>query len=236
MKSKNKKKIKSFKELNYLLDKDNLKVFNQDLKKLPELKKEISIEDEDQLFKEMMSDVVPIEQNKVFNLPDKNYQNDFNGVDEDSIVHDHLKDLIDHGKGFIVSYTNEYMEGIGYSVNPEIAKKLHNGDFSIQDYLDLHGFCVEEAKKEFDLFLNNSIACHKRSLLIIHGRGLSSPGPPVLKLKVFDWLSSSPWKKWVIAFTSARPCDGGAGATYVLLRKKPITKKFRRQKNFFCNT
>jgi DNA-nicking Smr family endonuclease len=31
-----------------------------------------------------------------------------------------------------------------------------------------------------------------------------------------------------MAFTSARLCDGGAGATYVLLRKHPATKRFKR--------
>ena len=58
--------------------------------------------------------------------------------------------------------------------------------------------------------------------------GLSSPAEPILKSKVYRWLTTSPWHKWVIAFTSARLCDGGAGATYVLLRRKPIKKRFRK--------
>ena len=51
----------------------------------------------------------------------------------------------------------------------------------------------------------------------------------VLKTKVKEWLTSGPWRKWVIAFTSARACDGGTGATYVLLRQRPATKRYRRQ-------
>jgi DNA-nicking Smr family endonuclease len=35
-------------------------------------------------------------------------------------------------------------------------------------------------------------------------------------------------RKWVIAFSSARSCDGGAGATYVLLRQRPLTMRFRK--------
>jgi DNA-nicking Smr family endonuclease len=70
----------------------------------------------------------------------------------------------------------------------------------------------------------------KRALLIIHGRGLSSPVKPILKSKVYLWLTTSPWHKWVIAFTSARACDGGAGATYVLLRQKPLSKRLRKKR------
>jgi len=78
--------------------------------------------------------------------------------------------------------------------------------------------------------LNKSIVAGRRAVLIIHGRGLSSPHEPVLKTKVYQWLTSAPWHKWVIAFTSARLCDGGAGATYVLLRQQPLTKRFRKNK------
>jgi DNA-nicking Smr family endonuclease len=66
-------------------------------------------------------------------------------------------------------------------------------------------------------------------VLIVHGRGLSSPAKPILKTKVIKWLTSGPWRKWVMAFTSARWCDGGAGATYVLLRKRPVTKRFKKK-------
>jgi DNA-nicking Smr family endonuclease len=67
-----------------------------------------------------------------------------------------------------------------------------------------------------------------RTVLIIHGRGLSSPGEPVLKPLLEERLNRDGWRKWVLAYTSARACDGGAGATYVLLRKRPIPKTFRK--------
>ena len=52
----------------------------------------------------------------------------------------------------------------------------------------------------------------------------------VLKSKVYQWLTSSPWNKWVVAFTSARLCDGGAGATYVVFRPRPLTKRLRKKR------
>ena len=117
------------------------------------------------------------------------------------------------------------MEGIGYNVKPEIAERLHRGDFALDAHLDLHGFNVEKAKEVFDSFLKRAIRTGKKAVLIVHGRGLSSPEEPVLKTKVREWLSRRSWRKWVVAFTSARPCDGGAGATYVLLRERPYTQK-----------
>ena len=141
-----------------------------------------------------------------------------------------LKNLVEYGTGFVVSLTPEYIEGMAWDVNPEVARRLHRGDFSIQDHIDLHGLRVDEAHENVDDFLNTSITAGKRAVLIIHGRGLSSPAEPILKSKVYRWLTTSPWHKWVIAFTSARLCDGGAGATYVLLRRNPMKKRFRKPK------
>jgi DNA-nicking Smr family endonuclease len=41
----------------------------------------------------------------------------------------------------------------------------------------------------------------------------------VLKSKLPTWLTSGPAKKIVLAFATAKPYDGGAGAVYVLLRR-----------------
>ena len=140
-----------------------------------------------------------------------------------------LKELIKYGTGFVVSLTPEYVEGMANKVSPEIVRRLHRGYFSIQAHIDLHGLGVNDAHQAFDGFINKSIMADKRAVLIIHGRGLSSPYEPVLKTKVYQWLTAAPWHKWVIAFTSARLCDGGTGATYVLLRPQPLTKRFRKK-------
>ena len=140
----------------------------------------------------------------------------------------HLQEIVETGKGFVVADTPEYIEGIGYNANHEVAKRLHNGQFSIQGHIDLHGLTVESARQAFEDFLKESIATGKRMVLIIHGRGLSSPAKPILKSKVIKWLTTGLWRKWVMAFTSARLCDGGAGATSVLLRKRPTTKRFKK--------
>ena len=131
------------------------------------------------------------------------------------------------------------MEGTGRDIPLEFAERLHRGDFSIQTHIDLHGLGVAEAKDVFENFLNDAIRLGKRAVLIIHGRGISSPGEPVLKNKVSDWLTRSHWRKWVVAFTSAQSYDGGAGATYVLLRHRLKSKEKAegnmRENRFFCH-
>jgi DNA-nicking Smr family endonuclease len=182
------------------------------------------------IFKEAMTDVKKISRSKCAvptPLP-KTIQAAVAGPPDETVAK--LKELIKYGTGFDVSLTPEYLEGIANGVNPEVARRLHRGDFSIQSHIDLHGLHVQEAHEAFDEFLNKSIIKGKRAVLIIHGRGLSSPAKPILKTKVYLWLTTSPWHKWVIAFTSARACDGGAGATYVLLRQKPLAKRLRKKR------
>jgi len=180
------------------------------------------------LFEAAMADVARISQNI---CAKQNFQKSDvagSGQTDESETLLHLQELIKTGKGFVVADTSEYVEGIGYNINREVAKRLHNGEFSIQGHIDLHGLTVESAREAFENFLKESISTGKRMVLIIHGRGLSSPAKPILKTKVIQWLTTGLWRKWVMAFSSARLCDGGAGATYVLLRKRPATKRFKK--------
>jgi DNA-nicking Smr family endonuclease len=144
-----------------------------------------------------------------------------------------LKKLIESGEGFIIADTPEYIDGAGYHVHPTITRYLHQGYFSVQAHIDLHGLTVVSAKEAIDAFFRESIRTGKRTVLVVHGRGLSSPNKPILKAKVCEWLTNGVWRKWVIAFTSARHCDGGAGATYVLLRGHPVTKKLKKRSSIF---
>jgi DNA-nicking Smr family endonuclease len=181
-------------------------------------------EDENRLFMEAMADVVPITSNKK-ETPFKKASISYPSEDPESEILMYLDDLVKNGTDFVVSLTPEYMEGTACHIPNEIARKLHRGDFSIQDHIDLHGYTALEARNAVDDFLKNSILNGLRAVLIIHGRGLSSPGAPVLKNNIIKWLTSGKWRKWVLAYTSARRCDGGTGATYVLLRNRPLSKQ-----------
>jgi DNA-nicking Smr family endonuclease len=187
-------------------------------------------DDDRAMFEAAMAGVKKMPHNTCADLESRKFMISPSQKSDESEVLLELEELVNSGKGFVVAHTAEYVEGTGYNVNRAIVKRLHSGEYAVQGHIDLHGQSVESARILFDQFLKESISTHKGMILIIHGRGLSSPAGPVLKTKVIQWLTTGPWRKWVMAFASARLCDGGAGATYVLLRRQPATKRFKRKK------
>ena len=188
------------------------------------------IEDETEMFMSVMTGVEPILRGKHYAQEHPPEIFSVTEIQEKSDELRHLEDLVNHGEGFVIADMPEYIEGSAHEINPQILKRLHQGDFAIQAFIDLHGFSVLEAKEKIDEFLKESVRTGKRGVLIVHGRGLSSPREPVLKTRVQEWLTSGYWRRWVIGYSSARSCDGGTGATYVLLRQKPVSKKRRKKK------
>ncbi|MEW6739720.1 MAG: Smr/MutS family protein [Nitrospirota bacterium] len=129
-----------------------------------------------------------------------------------------LAEIANGKKPIALSDTQEYVEWINPDYSAEIVRKLHEGRFSVQDFLDLHGFTVEDAEVEVENFIKGSLKKGFRCVKIIHGRGLRSPKGPVLKDAIAQWLAGR-YRKHVIAFVTARQCDGGLGAIYVMLKK-----------------
>jgi DNA-nicking Smr family endonuclease len=216
-----------FEEMQALLEARSISLPEDQSRPLPDPEEEPTPETDQVLFIEAMEGVAPISRDNCMErmvstepLPDARQS-------EEAEVLTKLRNLIQYGEGFNVSETPEYIEGTGYNIHPEIARRLHRGDYSIQAHVDLHGLTADAAKAVFEDFLKQAVTTGKSGILVIHGRGLSSPSEPVLKRKVVDWLTRGPWRKWVIAFSSARRCDGGAGATYVLLRKRPVSKRVK---------
>jgi DNA-nicking Smr family endonuclease len=79
---------------------------------------------------------------------------------------------------------------------------------------------LAEARFDLESFLFDSARRGRRCVRVIHGRGRHSHKHyPVLKENIQRWLASRRLSRHVIAYTSARRCDGGGGAVYVLLRK-----------------
>jgi DNA-nicking Smr family endonuclease len=115
--------------------------------------------------------------------------------------------------------TQEYIEWANPEYNDTILPKLHEGLFAVQAFLDLHGCTVAEAGEELDSFVQESFRKGLRCVKIIHGRGLRSVKGARIKQVVVRRLSGH-FRRDVIAFVTARQCDGGLGALYVLLKKK----------------
>ena len=82
--------------------------------------------------------------------------------------------------------------------------------------IDLHGLTQSAARDRLAEFLQNTRSAGIRCVRIIHGKGYRSGARgPILKIAVDLWLRRH---LDVMAFSSARPIDGGTGAVYVLLR------------------
>jgi DNA-nicking Smr family endonuclease len=121
---------------------------------------------------------------------------------------------------FTLSDTQDFIEGAVADLDRRTKTKLRRGDFSVQEHLDLHGLNREEGHAALDAFVRAQRLAGKRCLLVIHGKGRNSKdGQPVLKEHMARWLTRGALGRAVLAFCTAQPADGGAGAIYLLLRR-----------------
>lgn len=111
-------------------------------------------------------------------------------------------------------------------VQEGVFRKLRLGKYPPQAKLDLHRVTLREARGMVYDFLNEAHRQGLRTVLITHGKGLHSPVPARLKSYVFHWLAEY---DLVLAWHSARPQHGGAGATYVMVRKSPEQSRSNRE-------
>lgn len=97
--------------------------------------------------------------------------------------------------------------------------KLRSGQVKIDAELDLHGMIIPVAHQALVDFIADCVSYNIRGARVIHGKGWSSKHhKPILKTKLNHWLRDM---DDILAFCSARIEDGGTGALYLLLRKKP---------------
>jgi len=178
---------------------------------------------DDEIFLNAVQDVRPLPTDKtiVARHPDLSVRPPHPAPNEDLEAMTQLWELV-HGSGEMdISFSDEYMEGSIRGFDKKLMRRLRKGEFPVQDHLDLHGLTKKEAEVQVRDFLIQSYGRGLRCVLLIHGRGLNSEDHiPILKERVPVWLSRGPARKFVLAFSTARPYDGGTGAIYVLLRKK----------------
>jgi len=170
---------------------------------------------DEELFLEAMADVkeirefrqIPYESPKKINCRPKPPLNDT----------DVLRQIVSGEKKITLSDTGEYIEWTSPQITRDITRRLHRGEFSIQDCIDLHGMTLREAEDALQIFFRTATLNRLSCVKVIHGRGLRSPKGPVLKEGLRIWLQTS-LRKYCLAYATARDCDGGLGATYVILK------------------
>ena len=114
----------------------------------------------------------------------------------------------------------EFGEEISYlkSGQPtKLLQQLRRGAFSVRADIDLHEMSVAVAREAIRQFLDDCRKHDELCVRIVHGKGLRSKARgPVLK-QLTDTLLRR--RADVLAFASARPAQGGTGATVVLLQR-----------------
>lgn len=176
-------------------------------------------DDESALFLEHVGAVEPVKarSNKAHIVPPPPPPRG-SDADEEALLQ--LSELVAGEGPFDLADSDEFIEGAAPGLDPQILRKLRRGDYAYQAHLDLHGLTRAEAKGQLEVFLQASRLKGHRCVLVVHGRGLHSKDQlPVLKEGVQKWLTVGRVAKQVLAFSTARPHDGGAGAVYVLLRR-----------------
>ena len=114
----------------------------------------------------------------------------------------------------------DHVEGRADGVSRDRLRALQDGDPAPQDTLDLHGLRRDEATRRLETFIGESHRRRLRCVLVVTGRGAHSGDEgPVLRTAVVHALADEPLRRGVLAFVSAPPAHGGAGALLVLLRR-----------------
>jgi DNA-nicking Smr family endonuclease len=94
------------------------------------------------------------------------------------------------------------------------AERLKRGQLPVAARLDLHGLTQHEAHAALSAFIAEAQGAGRRAVLVITGKS------GVLKSAVPRWLNEPAIRPRLLAFAPAQPKDGGAGALYLLLRRK----------------
>ena len=97
-------------------------------------------------------------------------------------------------------------------------QRLKRGNIALDGRIDLHGLTQAQAHERLNGFIMAMQARGCRTVLVITGMGQSGDG--ILRQMVPRWLNEPGNRQRIVTFTQAQLRHGGAGALYVLLKKR----------------
>lgn len=115
----------------------------------------------------------------------------------------------------------DYLAFARPGVQHGVYKNLRQGKYDIQSRLDLHRHTVEQARVALHSFIIDCQTHGVRCALVTHGKGEGREQPAKLKSCVNHWLRQF---DQVLAFHTAQKQHGGAGSTYILIKKNSIAR------------
>lgn len=105
-------------------------------------------------------------------------------------------------------------------------RRLNKGVVQPDVTIDLHGYTLTSAHGRLDSALELSIAAGHRAILLITGKARSDEqrrregGRGAIRAAISDWLAASRHASHIAAVRRAHPRHGGAGALYIILRRR----------------
>ena len=101
-------------------------------------------------------------------------------------------------------------------------RRLRRGIVQPDRTIDLHGHTLATAHGALDHALARAVAEDVRVLLVVTGKPPrpDNRGRGLIRASIGDWLGTSHYRDRIAAFRNAHPRHGGAGALYVILRRK----------------
>ena len=105
-------------------------------------------------------------------------------------------------------------------------RRLRRGLVAPDSVIDLHGHTLASAHGALDHALDRAISDGDRLLLLVTGRpprpqdGSDRPRRGLIRASIGDWLLGSRHAGRIAAVRNAHPRHGGAGALYVILRRR----------------
>ena len=111
-------------------------------------------------------------------------------------------------------FTVEGDLGFAHGVNRRQLKRLRSGKLPIEVSIDLHGHTGDVARDTVLRRVREAAEAGARCARVIHGRG------HVLREVAIETLTGDSLAHLVLAYCPAQPNHGGAGALYVLLRRR----------------
>lgn len=170
------------------------------------------------LFLRAMAGTKPLREGPVRQAPDPTAERQ--PISEETLALAELEGLVQGHGNFRVHTSEEMVFGLAPGVNLNLLTQLQQGQFAYQRHLDLHGHRQDTARMLVQQCVQAARRNAERCILIVTGRGNNCPdGISVLRQSLPRWLTHSPCRAHVLAFCTALPVDGGAGAFYVLLRR-----------------
>lgn len=119
--------------------------------------------------------------------------------------------------------------GAASGVDRRTAQRLARGQMPIEGRIDLHGMTQAKARRALERFLAAAEGAGRRCVLVITGKGaarddgegaMPDRDAGVLRRSLPRWLALPGLRERVVAYCPAIPRHGGAGAFYILLRRR----------------